>query len=45
MIHFSGVVETRSNEIGNLFDFDKTFLEIELIKFHNDSILKMTSDF
>lgn len=42
---FSGDVETRANEIGNLFDLDKTVLEMEIITLQNDSILKITSEF
>ncbi|XP_022162363.1 general transcription factor II-I repeat domain-containing protein 2-like [Myzus persicae] len=42
---FSGDVETRANEIGDLFNLDKTVLEMEIITLQNDSILKITSEF
>lgn len=42
---FSGDVETKANEIGNLFDLDKTILEMEIIKLQNDSFLKIPSVF
>jgi len=42
---FSGDVEIRANKIGNLFDIDKTVLEMEIITLQNDSIFKSTSEF
>ncbi|XP_050065732.1 general transcription factor II-I repeat domain-containing protein 2A-like [Aphis gossypii] len=42
---FSGDVETRAKEIGDLFNLDKTVLEMEIITLQNDSILKITSEF
>ncbi|KAL4153007.1 hypothetical protein QTP88_000840 [Uroleucon formosanum] len=42
---FTGDVETKANEIGNLFNLDKTVLEMEIITLQNDSILKITSEF
>lgn len=41
---FSRNVETKTNEIRNLFDFDKNILEIEIITLQNDSVLKFTSE-
>jgi len=40
---FSGHVETKANEIGNLFELDKTILELEILTLQNDSVLKMYS--
>ncbi|KAE9521271.1 hypothetical protein AGLY_018334 [Aphis glycines] len=42
---FSRDVETRANEIGDLFNLDKTILEMEIITLQNDSTLKITSKF
>ncbi|KAL4104036.1 hypothetical protein QTP88_019349 [Uroleucon formosanum] len=42
---FTGDVKTKANEIGNLFNFDKIVLEMEIITLQNDSILKITSEF
>ncbi|XP_008185363.1 SCAN domain-containing protein 3-like [Acyrthosiphon pisum] len=41
----TGDVETKANEIGNLFNLDITVLEMEIITLQNDSILKITSEF